>query len=571
QAAVVENVNLYASKYEDEFTDHLKPFTEAIWGLLMKVGAQQKHDILATTCIRFLTSIVSKQMHAEMFGNPVLLTEILQRIVLPNLAIREGDEELFEDNAAEYIQRDMEGGDNDTRRRCAADLVRGLCKLHEETTTALGLRMANELLAQYGAAPAANWRAKDTALQLLLALSVKAASGQSGVSATNPQVDVMQIFLRDVLPELQDPAVAARPVVRADCLKFVATFRNQFSADQMSAIFPLLIAHLSSDAQVVVQTYAAMAVERILLVKDKPPGQRPTPRFGKERLQQFLGPLFDSLFGALDTPQLAENDYLMKAVMRALAIAQDAVLPLAPVVLARLTAFIARACANPANPQFNHYLFESLAVLVGRVCKADAGTVAEFEAALFPPFQQVLQLDVAEFTPYVFQILAQLLEGRPPPFSPAYMALFPPLLSPALWESRGNVPALVQLLSAYIRKDVGALVAAGHLVPMLGIFQKLNASRATEGSGFTLLTVLTDAAPTAAVEPHFTTLLNLMFRKLTSHKQAKYVRLVVHFCCVAAGRHGAGRLGPALEACEPGVTKLLLQQVLLGPAFGFRL
>jgi exportin-2 (importin alpha re-exporter) len=31
---------------------------------------------------------------------------------------------------------------------------------------------------------------------------------------------------------------------------------------------------------------------------------------------------------------------------------------------------------------------------------------------LFPPFQAVLSLDVAEFSPYVFQILAQLLEFR---------------------------------------------------------------------------------------------------------------------------------------------------------------
>ena len=37
QAAVVENVNLYADKYEEEFQPHLPAFTTAIWGLLMKV------------------------------------------------------------------------------------------------------------------------------------------------------------------------------------------------------------------------------------------------------------------------------------------------------------------------------------------------------------------------------------------------------------------------------------------------------------------------------------------------------------------------------------------------------
>jgi CAS/CSE protein, C-terminus len=59
---------------------------------------------------------------------------------------------------------------------------------------------------------------------------------------------------------------------------------------------------------------------------------------------------------------------------------------------------------------------------------------------------QVLSHDVIEFHPYVFQILAQLLELRPGQFSAAYTALFPPLMLPQLWERRGNVPALVRLI-----------------------------------------------------------------------------------------------------------------------------
>jgi exportin-2 (importin alpha re-exporter) len=31
------------------------------------------------------------------------------QVIVPNLFFREGDEEIFEDNAEEYIRRDMEG------------------------------------------------------------------------------------------------------------------------------------------------------------------------------------------------------------------------------------------------------------------------------------------------------------------------------------------------------------------------------------------------------------------------------------------------------------------------------
>jgi hypothetical protein len=45
------------------------------------------------------------------------------------------DEELFVDNAEEYIRRDIEGSDVDTRRRAACDLVRVLSRYFEEKIT----------------------------------------------------------------------------------------------------------------------------------------------------------------------------------------------------------------------------------------------------------------------------------------------------------------------------------------------------------------------------------------------------------------------------------------------------
>lgn len=40
--------------------------------------------------------------------------------------------ELFEDNAEEYIRRDLESSDVDTRRRAAVELVRALCRSFEQ-------------------------------------------------------------------------------------------------------------------------------------------------------------------------------------------------------------------------------------------------------------------------------------------------------------------------------------------------------------------------------------------------------------------------------------------------------
>lgn len=42
-----------------------------------------------------------------------------------------------------------------------------------------------------------------------------------------------------------------------------------------------------------------------------------------------------------------------------------------------------------------------------------AALLAGYEGLLFPPFQMILSADVAEFAPYVFQIIAQLMVRAP--------------------------------------------------------------------------------------------------------------------------------------------------------------
>lgn len=44
----------------------------------------------------------------------------------------ESDIEVFEDNPEEYVSRDIEGSDVDTRRRAACDLVRTLALNYED-------------------------------------------------------------------------------------------------------------------------------------------------------------------------------------------------------------------------------------------------------------------------------------------------------------------------------------------------------------------------------------------------------------------------------------------------------
>eukprot|EP00934_Nitzschia_sp_Nitz4_P009244 Nitzschia sp. Nitz4//scaffold21_size171442//24428//27509//NITZ4_002145-RA/size171442-processed-gene-0.41-mRNA-1//-1//CDS//3329542363//9234//frame0 len=557
QTAIIQCLKLYSDKDEEPFIPFLPNFTTLVWNLLVSLTAYPKHDSLVTTSIKFLSSLVGKQMHSNLFQAEETLRQIVAKIVIPNMMVRESDEEKFEDDPQEYIMTEIEGSDSESRRKCSRDLLRDMCRQFEAQTTAICMEHISSMLAEFGANPS-KWAAKDTAIHLMLGIAIRLESHR-GVSELNPNVNLIEFFSSQVFPELQDSNHSNRPVVKATALKFVCTFRKQFTKEQLKALMPLMISHLSSPS-VVVHTLAAYGIERALMcTEEETPGQK---KIGKSDLTPLLETLFTGLFAIIDNTEWNENEHVMKCTMRTLARAGSDVIPVTGIVFSKLAVALERVCKNPRNPSYNHYLFESIAALVRNCCSVDASKTGELEQLLFPPFQTVLQMDILEFTPYVFQVLAQLLEYRSEGsgLGPAYTSLFPPLLTASLWEKRGNVPGLVRLLRAYLKRAAPELVES--LVPMLGIFQSLNASKATEASAFVLLEALTTYIPEPTIGPHMKTIFNLIMRKLSSAKpNSKYPPLAISYFALFAGLFGGPTLLGKLNEIQSGVGVMILSQV----------
>ena len=119
---------LYAHKYEEEFQTYMQQFVTAVWNLLMNHGPEVKYDLLTSNAIQFLASVADRKQYKSLFEDQGTLASICEKIIVPNIQLRECDVELFEDNAEEFIRRDLEGSDVDTRRRAACDLVKGLSR-----------------------------------------------------------------------------------------------------------------------------------------------------------------------------------------------------------------------------------------------------------------------------------------------------------------------------------------------------------------------------------------------------------------------------------------------------------
>lgn len=550
RAAVCENINLYMEKNEEEFQGFLNDFALAVWTLLGNVSQSSSRDRLAITAIKFLTT-VSTSVHHTLFANKDVIPQICQGIVIPNVRLREDDEELFEMNYIEFIRRDMEGSDLDTRRRIACELLKGIATHYGDVVKSNVSTQIQSLLSSFAANPVANWKDKDCAIYLVVSLATKKA-GATVVSTE--LVDVQSFFESVIVPELQSPDVNGYPMLKAGAIKFFTMFRSQISKHVVLKFFPDLVRYLTAESNVV-HSYAASCIEKLLLVKDEGGGARYT----SADINPFFAVLMNNLFSAFKLPESEENQYVMKCIMRILAVA-DISIDVARVCIEELGSLLAEVCRNPKNPIFNHYLFESVAILVRRACERDPTLVSVFETSLFPRLEIILTNDVTEFFPYTFQLLAQLVELNRPPIPPIYMQIFELLLSPETWKRASNVPALVRLLQAFLQKAPNEISQGDRLTKVLGIFDTLVQSSSTSEQGFYVLNTVIESLQYDAIKPYISHIWAALFRELQKRRTVKFIKSLLIFMSLFLIKHGSANVVDTMNAVQPDIFVVILNQ-----------
>ncbi|KAF1961239.1 Cse1-domain-containing protein [Byssothecium circinans] len=535
KAGIFESLMLYVQKYEDAFGPQLGQFVESTWSFLMSVGLETKYDILVSKALQFLTSVATTP-HASAFNNQQVLVQIIEKVILPNLTLRDSDVELFEDEPIEFIRRDLEGSDNDTRRRAATNFLRTLMSKFESLVTSTAQTYVEAYLQDYAKNTKENWKSKDTAVYLFSAIAAQGTvTTGKGVVSVNPNVDVLGFFQSHVASDLQSGDVA--PILKVDSVKFLYSFRTQLSADLWRAAFPLLVNHLGND-NYVIHTYAAIAVERALYLVD----DNKNPVIPKEQVVGASRDLITHLFKLVtkeSAPEkIQENEFLMKCIMRVLIFIREGTIPLSEVVLNNFVGILKVIRHNPSNPRFQYFFFEGLGALIRFAAPQNS---AAFEQKLYEPFAAVLSENIEEFVPYVFQLFAALLEANPSGGLPDYYrSIFNAILMPSVWESRGNVPALVRLIAAMIPRDSQNIVAQNQIEPILGIFQKLISSKVNETYAFELIECVIANFPVASLEPYFVEILKLMLQRLQNMKTENFQQRFIAFYHFISARQDKG-------------------------------
>lgn len=534
KTAIIELLLLYITRYAEEFDSLIPNFITSVWDLINNyVTKQPKFDLLAVKALAFLTAITKIVKYHSYFNSEDAIKEIIEKIILPNIAFRDVDEEMFEDEPIAFVRSDLEGSDFDSRRKSSTDFLRELKDVNTELLTTTVMSYVNQFLSNE------DWRNRDIAIYLFSSLAAKGSVTNIGVTSTNMLVDVVKFFTDNIASYLTNDVT---PILKVDSIKYIMTFRNQLTKDQLVTTIPLLVEHLKNP-NVVVFTYAAITVDRLFSMTSFTDSMY-APVFNKHDIEPYANDLLTNLFTLILSNQapekLSENEFLIKTVMRVLNTAEDLIEDNFKItIMEQLLKVLGIISKNPSNPRFTHYIFESLGLVIKFGARENDAKVQSYITLTMPSLLQILGEDVQEFIPYTFQILAFLLESLLPtaPLPNDYKALVRPLLSPSVWELRGNVPGVTRLLNAIIAHDSSAIASSSEdLLPLLGVFQKLIASRANDSYGFEILETILLHIPLNIVSVHLSQVAVLLLTRLKTSRTDKFIKKFVLFlmslCCI---------------------------------------
>ncbi|KAG0145573.1 hypothetical protein CROQUDRAFT_671687 [Cronartium quercuum f. sp. fusiforme G11] len=571
KSSICEVIELYSQRYLDVFP-MMGTFAETCWSLLTQLGQQQRYDILVSKATRFLSVVVRMSSQKALFEADATLEAFCEKIVLPNMILRDFEVEMFEDDPTEYVRRDLEGSDNDTRRQAATNFTRALMEQFETKVTQIITTYVQNHLQEYAINPTTNWKSKDAAISLLASVASRSSTSTGGVTSTNSLVDVVRFFSEHVVQDLST-TILPHQIILSDAIKFLNTFRNQLTRDQLLSVLPLLSPHLNSDVMVI-YTYAAHTIERILFIK-----RENRLLFSANDIQVLAPQLLSSLFNQIrkgSTPQLvAQNDVLMKCVMRIIVTARRSLITQYTDILSNLIGILVEISKNPSNPKFNHYTFESISALIRFMTIENAVPLSVFENALFPSFSNILTQDIQDFSPFVFQILSQLLElhsqvvtntkDELPEF---YINLLQPLLTPTIWEIKGNIPALVRLLKAYLNVGSVWIIKNNRVSGLLGVYQKLIGSKLNDQFGFDLLLALFEHIPMEHLSNYLRNIFIILLTRLQSSKTDKFNKGLNYFLMYIFNLEKPDGIEPDLiintfNSIQPGLFCQVMEGVIL--------
>ena len=207
-------------------------------------------------------------------------------------------------------------------------------------------------------------------------------------------------------------------------------------------------------------------------------------------------------------------------------------------------------------------MFECVAAVVRINLKTN--DIATFEKEFFPLFLNILQNDITEFMPYVFQILALVVENKPQgsiSSTDILRNIFPQCMMAQLWMDQGNVPPLTRFVIAFLSRQDCRDMVMEKINALLGLFQKMINSKANDDKAFTILNTMIVHLDNAVMANYLPKLLGIVFKRIQAKKTNKVIRGLLLLLSTIILNHGPNAAVGLINSIQPNMFIMVLNKL----------
>ena len=518
RGSILDNVYILISKYLEDISSFQNSIISAVWHLILEYSytaeeslsqttlTTSTRDVMISKALNVISLCISNNCGYEVFvgnGNTEAIDYLVSKVIVGNTLVRREDLNSFEDEALVYALRELEGSDINSINKSTFELVKAFIDKSpfSDAIVESCLRYVGNFIQLYNKNDPNSWKYKSTASRLICSVCTNSKHSQIPIDFLN----------QHILPDLTN---STSPFLLADALYFITHFKELFAKNDLVKVVNSCVEILQQQAtspNTVVCTFACNAIECII-----------KKHFNAQGVNQICQSLFQSVFSILNKKEglyLSENEYYLKVIVRCLMILQDGVKEYSTLLMQQFLRYVEQVGQNPVNPKFNHVLFEAIGMTTRFSCKNDPSATILFDQQLVPIFITILDLNISEFNPYIFQILTVLLECHAPGDVPIQLEqLLPMLVKPDVWKSHSNVQSLVRFFGAYMVICPSLFSKLNLLVPLLGVFQNLLNSRINEPFGMKLLIFMFHYIPFDQFKENMQPLFSILLTKLQNHR-----------------------------------------------------
>lgn len=520
---IVEIARLYALKYTEEFVG-IGEFIGVALKTLFSLSTETEEDNLFISSTRFITTVSGISLVSSLFTEE-LLAEICQKIIIPNIQLRESDLELFEDEPLDFVRSDLEGTFLETRRYVSGELLKTILSFHKQFLFIPLERMLVSFLNEYQKEPLKNWKAKETAFYILICVSFKGEQ----INRETELVSIPEFFSQYVLQDLQATNEAFHPLIKLNAIRFLVSFKKIILKNQLLQGFELLQHHLQSK-NIAVSTYAAIAIENILTI-EKEDIFVIAAKEKIEKIQIIIEKLLFLIERKRTIKKICENEFIPKSLFHVLLVTYEDGFNIEKNILPRLCSIVNLIIEEPIFPLFNYFIFKSISVIIRKE--------KEEERNLILLIQRILQNNIVELTPYAFQIVSYFLEENIQSIQVSEITdkIFPSLLNRTIWQESEIIPFLCRFLCAYITKNHKKIVDNLWINSILGIFKFFIGTKSEEHIGVSIATTFISEMEKSVVEENLKGIILVFLNRIQTGKSKTISFRFCLFLCVFLTRN----------------------------------